>query len=93
VTKRGSDLENIEVRNGVNEKGEGFCSIICRTTSGELVPGQLSPAEVRAMALQWLEVAEAAEQDAAVLRLIRKLELPDDLAGLIITELRDGRAQ
>jgi hypothetical protein len=88
-----NDLERIEVRNGVNEDGEGFVSIICRTTGGALIPGQLSPDELRQMALQWLSVAEAAEQDAAVLRLIRKLELPDAIAGLIVKELRDSRAK
>ena len=53
--------------------------------------GQLTPDEARTMALHWLEVAEAADQDAAVVRLIRKMELPDELAGAIVTELREGR--
>jgi hypothetical protein len=90
---KGADLAGIEVRSGVNDKGEGFCSIIARTSKGDLIPGQLDPDEVRGMAMAWLEAAEAAEQDAAVLRLIRKLELPDSMAGLIIKELRDGRDQ
>jgi hypothetical protein len=85
------DLEHIDVRSGVNEQGQGFCTIVARSTGGRLLMGQLSPGEVRAMALAWLESAEAAEQDAAVLRCVRKLELPEALAGAVVIELRNSR--
>jgi hypothetical protein len=86
------DLASINVTNGVNERGEPFLTITAVTEGGRFVVGQLDPSEVRKMALAWLASAEAAEQDAAVLRCIRKLELPDDLAGAIVIELRNSRS-
>lgn len=88
----GDDLARIELRNGVNEAGEPFCTTVAILANGRFFIGQLSPAEARAHALAMLEVAEAAEQDAAVLRTIRKLGLQDELAGLIVAELRDSRS-
>jgi hypothetical protein len=84
-------LEGIFMTSGVNESGEGFVHVAAHGAGGVILLGQLSPAEIRQHALAYLEVAEAAEQDAAVLRLIRKLELPEQLAGAIIHELREGR--
>lgn len=86
------DLASIDLRCGVNEAGEGFITVVVSTTKGRIILGQLDPTTTRTMALQWLEVAEAAEQDAAVLRTLRKLDLPDELAGLVVTELRNSRA-
>lgn len=86
------DLASIDVRSGVNEQGDGFVTVVARGQRDDRVLlGQLTPIEVRAMALAWLESAEAAEQDAAVLRCIRKLGLPDELAGAVVAELRDSR--
>lgn len=85
------DLAEVNLTNGVNEKGEPFITVTARTQSGRFIVGQIDPAEARQMALAWLEVAEAAEQDAAVLRCIRKLELPEQLAGAIVVELRNSR--
>lgn len=89
------DLGGIEVENGVNEDGVPFLSVRAtgegrRGRSVALV-GQLPPETVRTMAMDWLGAAEAAEQDAAVLRVLRRLELPDELAGLVVTELRNSR--
>lgn len=85
------DLVSIDVRSGVNESGTGFLTVVATAGNGRMILGQLDPATVRHMALDWIEAAEAAEQDAAVLRCIRKLELPDAMAGAIIAELRDSR--
>lgn len=87
------DLEGIDIRSGVNGRGEGFCTVVARADGGRMLLGQLEPNEVREMALAWLAAAEAAEQDAAVLRCIRRLGLPDDLAGTVIAELRDTRSE
>jgi len=87
------DLVEIHVASGVNEAGAGFCTITARGGGGRILIGQLDPETVRTMALDWLGAAEAAEQDAAVLRVVRKLGLPDDLAGAVIAELRDTRAE
>lgn len=86
-----SDLASIHIESGVNDQGEGFCHIFAHATDRTILVGQLELGTVRELALNFLAVAEAAEQDAAVLRAIRKLELPDDLAGHIIVELRNSR--
>lgn len=86
------DLVSIDVRSGVNESGKGFLTVIATAGNGRMIFGQLDPTTVRRMAMDWLEAAEAAEQDAAVLRCVRKLEMPDELAGAIVAELRDSRA-
>lgn len=86
------DLAGIEVRSGVNEAGAGFLTIVVTTGDGRMILGQLDPAAVRRMAMDWLASAEAAEQDAAVLRCLRKLKLPDELAGAIVVELRNSRS-
>jgi hypothetical protein len=85
------DLAEINVSSGVNERGEPFLTVVAVTEAGRFIAGQLDPETVRTMAMQWLASAEAAEQDAAVLRCLRKLELPDELAGAIVIELRNSR--
>jgi hypothetical protein len=85
------DIANIEVRSGVNDKLDGFITVIVTTGDGRMLLGQIDAATMRDMAMQFLEVAEAAEQDAAAFRCIRKLELPEELAAAIIAELRDSR--
>jgi hypothetical protein len=92
MNKGDDDLSNVEISSGVNHEGKPFCTIVCQTMSKRLIIGQLDPDEVRRMALQWLETAEAADQDAAVLRVMRKMNLPDDLAAVIVAELRDSRS-
>jgi hypothetical protein len=85
------DLASIYITSGVNEAGKGFLTVAAHSTAGHILIGQLDPTTVRTMALDWLGAAEAAEQDASTLRVIRKLELPDEVAGLVITELRQSR--
>jgi len=86
-----NELQAVNLTSGVNEKGEPFVTVATNATNGILMVGQLDPETVRTMAMQWLSVAEAAEQDAATWRAIRKLDLPEQLAGVIITELRESR--
>jgi ABC-type uncharacterized transport system YnjBCD permease subunit len=88
-----ADLASINVSSGVNERGEGFCSVSAIDSDGRIMLGQVDPETIRVQAMQWLEAAEAAEHDAAVLRVIRKLELPDELAAAVIVELRNGRSE
>lgn len=85
------ELREIYMTSGVNDKGEGFITVAAHGAEGTILVGQMPPELVRTHALDYLETAEAAEQDAAVLRIIRKLELPDQMAGLVITELRESR--
>jgi ABC-type uncharacterized transport system YnjBCD permease subunit len=88
-----ADLVSINVSSGVNERGEGFCSVSAVDSDGRILLGQLDPATMRVQAMQWLEAAEAAEHEAALLRVIRNLELPDQLAAAVIVELRNGRSE
>ena len=84
-------LDHIYMTSGVNTDDEGFVTIAAHGTEGTILVGQLSPSDIRKHALGYLETAEAAEQDAAVMRLIKQLGLPEELAGAIITELRKSR--
>lgn len=84
----------IEIEAGVSAfTGDPFCTVRAADGAGGKVraSGQLSPSEVRTMALHWLEVAEAAEQDAATLAVCRDLGLPDEAAGHIVLALRARR--
>lgn len=85
------DLASINVTSGVNERGEPFITVVAVTEGGRFITGQVDPTTAREQAMAWLAVAEAAEQDAATLRCIRKLELPEELAGAIVIELRNSR--
>jgi hypothetical protein len=84
-------LTDIFITSGVNDDGEAFCTVAAHGATGVVLLGQLSPDEVRHHALNYLGAAEAAEQDAAVLRCVRKLELPDRFAAAVIVELRERR--
>ena len=86
-----ADLTDVHIAGGVNDAGEAFCSVTAVTGDRRLFVGQLDTATVRRMAMDWLECAEAADQDAAVLRVVRRLELPDELAGAVVIELRNSR--
>jgi hypothetical protein len=75
-------LGYVEIESGVNPAGDPFCRINVYTgQDGEqIAAGQLTPTECRDMALKWLEVAEAAEHDAAVFRFLLHLK-PGDPEG------------
>lgn len=78
----------IHVESGVSAfSGEPFLTI--RTTGGRT--GQMTPAELRTMALHWLEAAEAAETDAAVFAELSSLGLDDATAAGFIQALRFRR--
>jgi len=79
-----------ELESGVNEAGEGFIKVR-HTSKAAVLLGQMTPDDLRAHGQACFEAAEAADQDAAVLRTLRKMELPDAVAGIVITELRATR--
>lgn len=85
------DLTSVFVTSGVNEQGQPFVTVAAHGHDGVILMGQLTPDRVRTMALNFLATAEAAEQEAAMLRVVRHLELPDQLAGAVIIELRNTR--
>jgi hypothetical protein len=100
MTARLFDLAGIDVEDGVSAAdGLPFCLVRATATTGDVLVGQLRPAEVRAMALQWLEAAEAATCDAGVAHMlaVANADLPDEqrqeLVGSALVFLRQARAR
>lgn len=82
----------ITIESGINDRAEPFCHVI---VNGK-VHGQMTPNEVRGMAMQWLEAAEAAEHDSALVRFLMtptpsKPALTLDAAAMLLGELRQHR--
>lgn len=86
-----TDLASIYVTSGVNEHGQGFLTVAAHGQDGTILVGQLSPAQVRDQALAWLSAAEGADQDAAVVRVVRNLGVDPAFAMAVVTELRQQR--
>lgn len=93
--KDAGGLSDVFISSGVSAfTGKPFCLVEAVSTSGDRWTGQLSPKEVRTMALHWLEAAEAAEHDAAVrAELVEELGLGDHAAAAFIAALRERREQ
>jgi len=85
------DLASIDIQSGVNDKGEGFCTVVCTSVAKDIVLGQLTPDEVRGMALDWLGAAEAAETDAIVFQMFSELDMPLPAVGKFIEGMRSRR--
>lgn len=88
-----AELQDINILSGVSAfDGKGFCRVEAVLDDGTRVVGQLSPDEVRQMALGWLQAAEAAEHDAAVYaELTDSLGVTREVAGHFLIGLRDRR--
>lgn len=80
--------DTIHIISGVSAfTGEAFCAVRWNNENG-----QLSPDEVREMALHWLGAAEAAEQDAVVFKMLTTdMELDIETAGRFLVRMRDLR--
>ncbi len=90
ITVNPDDGLNIEISSGLNKDLKPFNTIFLN----EKPAGQLSPDEVRAMALQWLEAAEAAEQDAMVVaEMTEGLGVDMQTAGAFVASLRKRRSK
>lgn len=86
------DLVSIEARSGVNEKGEGFCTLVATGGDGKILLGQMPPELIRKIALDYLACAEAAETDAIVFRLLHeKFKLDLNIVGAFVTDMRNAR--
>lgn len=92
---RFGDLGSIDVLSGVSETtGEGYVQV---TAHGRLdddavvLLGQLSPAELRAHALVYLEAAEGAETDAAVWAELTEAGAPVEAVAALLGALRARR--
>ena len=81
------DKANIFVESGVTKEGKPFCVV---SVNGEVI-GQISPDEVRMMALGWLQAAEAAEGDAAVFLGMKEIGIDLMTIGAFISDLREMR--
>lgn len=92
---RGDALDRIDIEAGVSAfTGKGFCRVEATGSDGYRLTGQLSPAEVRATALHWLEAAEAAEHDAMVrAELVEGMQLEEEVAAAFIASLRNRREE
>jgi hypothetical protein len=89
-------LVEVEVVSGTAQDGpgnfRGFVTVRALAEDGSHMAGQLSPAELRQMAMQFLEVAEAAEQDAIVMSmLVQDVELDREDAARFIMAMRGRR--
>lgn len=86
----------IWIESGISAaNGQGFCRLSIDLGDGEdpRPLGQLTPDEVRDMALNWLGAAEAAEHDAAVFsELVENAKLGQDQAAAFVGALRERRA-
>lgn len=87
-------LTELRALSGVTEDGRGFVTVTAVTTAG-MALGQLSPAEVRSLAFDLLEAAEAAVSDAAIYRscLASDLDNPGEVAATIIAAVRRHREE
>lgn len=91
------ELVHVGVESGVSSTtGRPFCRVtasIGTPEGGREAFGQLEPAEVRRMALDWLATAEAAESDAALVATLRdEVGIPDAVIGHLLAGVRDRRA-
>jgi hypothetical protein len=88
------DLTNLKIEAGVSLfDGQAYCRIEALGTGSFFLAGQLSPAEVRKLALSWLEAAEAAEHDAMLFGYMRDvMKMEDEAAAIVVEELRKRRA-
>jgi hypothetical protein len=91
--ERTRGLSGIDIESGVTPAGKPFCHVRAVSPDGEVVlHGQLEPGETRALALQWLEAAEAADHDAAVfMELHEGLGLDIARTGQFLIHLRARR--
>jgi hypothetical protein len=92
-------LTHIEVTSGTAQDGpieaptyRGFVTVRAIAENGSFMSGQLSPVEVRQMAFKFLAVAEAAEQDALVFRVMTtKVGAPSSAVAQLVREMREER--
>lgn len=86
------ELRSVQMQSGVNDQGRAFVTVVATGDENTLMLGQIEPAVARTMAMQFLEVAEAADQDAIVFRLLRdKFNLDQPVIAAFVQDMRDER--
>jgi hypothetical protein len=96
MAKTWEGLTRVEVTSGTADDGDnhfrGFVTVRALAEDGSFMVGQLDPADVRQMAMQFLECAEAAEQDALVfLILTEKVGVPVNIVAQVVMDMRKAR--
>lgn len=84
-------LAHIEIVSGCTADAKPFCTISARMEDGTTHFGQLSPDEVRIMALAWLEAAEAATSDALIVLGLRDVGVDDEVLAKFLMQQRWNR--
>jgi hypothetical protein len=98
VPEGSQHVDQVNIESGVNVDGEPFCRVEVMYSSSlgmwhRSAYGQLTVAEVRQTALDWLAIAEAAEHDSMVFRFLTENEIIDKgRAAMLLGELRQYRA-
>jgi hypothetical protein len=97
MSKDFKGLTDVEVISGTAQDPDGsfrgFVTIRALADDGSFLTGQLDPDEVRAMALRFLEVAEAADQDRIVFHmLVHDIGLGTDQAAAFVMNMREQRS-
>lgn len=87
------ELGTIGLVSGVSVfTGKGFVRVaVLDQDNKQVAVGQMSPEEVRTMALGWLGAAEAAESDAAVFAELKGIGLDDTACAGFLAALRERR--
>jgi hypothetical protein len=92
------ELASIHIQTGLRETEEGshdfrgFCTIFCTAADGFRMIGQLDPAEVRKLALNFIGGAEGAVQDAIVMNMmVRDIGAEPSIGAQLVTKMRDER--
>lgn len=98
MSRQWAELASVEVVSGTAQdsptKYRGFVTIRAIAADGSIMMGQLDPATLRQQALQFLEAAEAAEQDAIVFTMLtRDMGLPVEGAGQFVAMMRKERLE
>jgi hypothetical protein len=96
--KHWAPLVKVEVVSGTAQDGpedfRGFVTVRAIAEDGSIMAGQLDPDEVRAMALNFLSVAEAADQDALVFRvMVKNVGASAEVAARVVQDMRKERGQ
>jgi hypothetical protein len=95
MKKDWAGLTNIEVVSGLAERDDeyrGFLTVRAFAEDGSFMSGQLDPADVRKMALNFLASAEAAVADAIVMNLfVTKIGAEPGVAAAFVTDMREER--
>jgi hypothetical protein len=77
----------LSIEAAVQDSGRPTCLLTWGDRRGHLTPG-----EVRALALSWLEAADAAENDATVLQVLEDLRVSAEIRQLLMAGLQERRA-